>query len=185
MANPAAGKNAGVNMNRIYRGVVTTLLALQLAGCAGTAALESQSRQRDTRSARLYFLRPSGVLGAMGARVAAAEIKVDGKSVGAVTNGSYIFVDRPAGSHTISLQNGISMAFETAVQLDAGRDYYYDIAPPRTGGPGMVMMVEAGAGTKGQQLPGQSLLTSSFSGVVLYSLDPATGATELAKLSAR
>jgi hypothetical protein len=40
---------------------------------------------------------------------------VDGNAVGAVTNGSYIFVDRPPGHHKFSVQAAISLAFETDV----------------------------------------------------------------------
>jgi hypothetical protein len=39
----------------------------------------------------MYFLREKGMLGAVGGTAPAAEVKVDGKTVGAVTDGSYIF----------------------------------------------------------------------------------------------
>src|SRR6266851_4504679 len=102
-------------MGQFYRIVIAFSVAFQLAACAGTSAIESQSKQRDARLARMYFLREQGVLGALGGAAAAGEIKVEGTSVGAVTNGSYIFVDRPPGLYKLSVQAGISMAFETEV----------------------------------------------------------------------
>ena len=99
-------------MGPLYRIVLVFCAAFQLAACAGTSAIESQSKQKDARLARMYFLREQGVLGALGGSAPAAEVKVDEKSVGAVTNGSYIFVDRPPGLYKLSVQAGISLAFE-------------------------------------------------------------------------
>src|SRR3954447_11594843 len=93
----------GFAMGQLYRVIGVLCLALTLVACAGTSALESQSQQRDARMARLYFLREKGVLGALGGSTPAGEIKVDGKVIGAVTNGSYIFVDRPPGLRKLSV----------------------------------------------------------------------------------
>ena len=171
-------------MGQLYRIVVAFCLALQLAACAGTSAIESQSKQRDTRLARMYFLREQGVLGALGGAAPAADIQVDGKPVGAVTNGSYIFVDRPPGLHKLSVQAGISLAFETETQVEAGRAYYFNIGVPRTGAPGTDLLNQAYAGGSGQPMRGQSPLNSGFSAAVLYELDPATGAAAIEKLKA-
>jgi len=53
--------------------------SVQLGGCAGPAALESQTKQRDARLARMYFLRESRLVATTGT---SAEIKVDGTTVG-------------------------------------------------------------------------------------------------------
>src|SRR4051794_25274194 len=100
-------------MGQLCRVIGVLYLALTLCSCAGTSALESQTLQKDARLAQLYFLREKGVIGALGGSTPAGEIKVDGKVVGAVTNGSYIFVDRPAGPHKLSVQAGLSPAFDT------------------------------------------------------------------------
>jgi Protein of unknown function (DUF2846) len=120
----------------LHRIVVAFYLAIQLAACAGPSALESQSRQRDPRLARMYFLREQGVLGALGGRTAAAEIKVNGKTVGSVINGSYLFVDRPPGLYKLSAQTGLSLAFETEAQVEAGHVYYFGVGVPQSGAPG-------------------------------------------------
>lgn len=171
-------------MGQLYRIVVAFCLALQLAACAGTSAIESQSKQRDARLARMYFLREQGVLGALGGAAPAAEIRVDGKPVGAVTNGSYIFVDRSPGLYKLSVQAGISLAFETEAQVEAGRSYYFNIGVPRTGAPGTDLLNRAYAGGGGQQMRGQSPLSSGFSAAVLFDLDPAAGAAAIEHLKA-
>ncbi len=169
-------------MGQFNRIVIASCLALLLAACAGTSAVESQSKQRDARQARLYFLREKGIVGALGGPTKAAEVKVDGKAVGTVTNGSYIFVDRPPGSHQLSLENGVSMAFETDVEVEAGREYFFNIGVPSTGAPGQVLLNQAFAGGSGQPMTPRSRLSYSFSGAMFYTLDPAAGAAALQSL---
>jgi Protein of unknown function (DUF2846) len=171
-------------MGQLYRIVIAFCVAFQLAACAGPSAIESQSKQRDTRLARIYFLREKGVLGALGGTVPAAEVKVDGKTVGTVTNGSYIFVDRSPGLHKLSVQSALTLAFETEVQIEAGGAYYFNIGVPKTGAPGTDLLNQAYAGGSGQQMPAQSPLSVGFSGAVFYSLDPIAGAAELQELKA-
>jgi hypothetical protein len=171
-------------MGQLYRIGIAFCAALQLAACAGTSAIESQSKQRDTRLARIYFLREKGVLGALGGSTPAAEIKVDGKTVGSVTNGSYIFVDRSPGLYKLSVQSGISLAFETEAQVEAGRAYYFNIGVPTTGAPGQDLLNQVYAGGSGQQMRAQSPLTTGFSGAAFYSLDPSAGAAEIERLKA-
>jgi Protein of unknown function (DUF2846) len=120
-------------MGRHYRIVIAFSIAVQLAACAGPLAIESQSRTQDSRLSRLYFLRQKAVIGTLGGTVPAADIKVDGKKVGAVTNGSYFFVDRPPGLHQLSAENGMSLAYETEVQVEAGKSYYFNLGTPGTG----------------------------------------------------
>jgi hypothetical protein len=171
-------------MGQFYRIVIVFWVACQLCACAGTSAIESQSKQRDARLARLYFLREQGVIGALGGTVPAAEIRVDGKPIGSVANGSYIFVDRSPGPYKLSVQSGISLAFETDVQVEAGKAYYFNIGVPRTGAMGTDLVNQAYAGGSGQQMRAQSPLSAGFSGAVLYSLDPSAGASEIERLKA-
>jgi Protein of unknown function (DUF2846) len=163
-------------MGQLHRVVIAFCVALQLAACAGTSVIESQSRQRDPRLARLYFLRQSGF---MGAAIPAAEVKVDGATVGSVTTGSYFFVDRPPGLHKLSVQSGLSLAFETEAQVEAGREYYFSVGVPKAGMPVQDLANQAYAGSSGQQMRGSF---TGFSGAVLYSLAPSDGAAEIARL---
>jgi hypothetical protein len=163
-------------MGQLHRVVIAFCVALQLAACAGTSVIESQSRQRDARSARLYFLRERALLGAA---TPAAEVKIDGTTVGSVASGSYFFVDRPPGLHKLSVQSGISLAFETEAQVEAGRDYYFGIGVPKTGMPGQDLANQAVSGASGQQMRGSF---TGFSGAVLYSLAPSAGAAEIERL---
>jgi len=171
-------------MGQLYRIVIAFCVAFQLAACAGPSAIESQSKQRDTRLARMYFLREKAVIGALGGTTPAAEIKVDGKTVGSVTNGSYIFVDRSPGPYKLSVQTGISLAFETEVQVEAGRAYYFNIGVPTSGAPGRDLLNQIYAGGSGQRMRAQSPLTTGFSGAVFFSLDPSAGAAEIERLKA-
>jgi uncharacterized protein DUF2846 len=98
----------------------------------------------------MYFLREKGVLGALGGSAPTAELNLDGKPVDAVTNGGYIFVDRPPGTYRLSVQSGISLAFETDVQVSAGRDYYFNIGVPRTGAIGSDFLNQVYAGRQGR-----------------------------------
>jgi hypothetical protein len=172
-------------MGQLHRIIATVCVAFQVASCAGPAALETQSSQKDTRQARIYFLREKGILGAMGGTAAAAEIKVDGKVVGSVTSGSYFFVDRPPGVHKLSVKTALAfMAYETDVQVDAGKEYFFNVGVPRSGAPGTDLLNQSFSGGKGQQMPAQSPLSGGFSGAAFYSLDPTTGAAEIAQLKA-
>ena len=60
-------------MGQLHRIIAAVCVAFQVASCAGPAALETQSSQRDGRQARIYFLREKGILGAMGGTAAGAE----------------------------------------------------------------------------------------------------------------
>ncbi len=171
-------------MGQFHRILIAVCAVFALAGCAGPSAIESQSKQKDTRLARMYFLREQGVLGALGGTAPAAEIKVDGKTVGSVTNGSYIFVDRAPGPYQLSVQSALTLAFETEVQVEAGKAYYFNIGVPKTGAPGQDLLNQAYAGGSGQQMRAQSPLSVGFSGAVLYILDPAAGAAEIERLKA-
>lgn len=170
-------------MGRHYRIFFALSIAVPLAACAGPSAIESQSRLQDSRMSRLYFLREKALIGALGGTVPAADIKVDGKKVGAVTNGSYFFVDRPPGLHQLSAENGVSLAYETEVQVEASKSYYFNLGTPGSGKMGQDLLNQTYAGGSGRQMRPQSVL-SGFSGVAFYSLDPVAGAAEIERLKA-
>jgi hypothetical protein len=133
----------------------------------------------------MYFLREKGMIGALGGSVPAAEIKVDDQVVGSVTNGSYLFADRPPGIHKLYVRGGLTMAgYETEIQLDAGKEYFFNIGVPRSGALGTDFLNQAYAGGAGEQMPAQSPLAAGLSGAAFYRLDPAAGAAEIARLKA-
>ncbi len=175
----------GLEMGAFGRVIVACCLVVQLAACASTSALESQSKQRDPRLARLYFLREKGLIGAMGGRVIAADVKVDGKPVGTLALGSYIFVDRPPGVHKLSVGNKVSMAFEVEVQVEAGQSYYFNIGPMTKPGVLQDAMDHALAGGHGEPMQAQSPLSAALSGVMFYRLEAAAGAAEIRSLRAQ
>ena len=130
---------------------------------------------------RVYFLREQGLFGAVsGGTAGSAEINVDGKVVGTVVMGSYFFVDRPPRSYKISSGTTLSSAYESEVQLEAGQTYYFGIGRPRGGG----LLIDAAAGSSGQQLPSTSPLMAGFSAAALFRLEPAAGAAAIAQLKA-
>jgi hypothetical protein len=163
-------------------GVLAICLAVQsvqLGGCAGPAALESQTKQRDARVARMYFLRESR----LAAVRTSSEIKVDGAPVGTVVGGTYFFVDRPPGTYKLSAATSLSAAYEVETRVEAGQTYYYGIGVPQEGAIGMQLITQAIAGSGGQQMRSTSPI--NFSGVALYQFDPAAGAAAISQLKAQ
>jgi hypothetical protein len=132
----------------------------------------------------MYFMRETGIIGGLGGSAPSTIVKVDGKDVGTVTNGGYIFVDRPAGSHTLSADAEGLMPFrepfETDVQLEAGGTYYFNVGVPRTGAPGQDLVNTLYAGGKGDQMRGHG--SNLFISTVFYKLEPSVGAAEIEKL---
>src|SRR5262245_551871 len=122
-------------MGRIKFIAVAICFVVGLTGCIGPSAAEPQARRKDPRLARLYFLREKGMFGAVsGGTAGLADIKINGTKVGAVVMGSYFLVDRPPGTYKLSSETSLSSAYETEVQLDAGKTYYFGVGRPRGGG---------------------------------------------------
>jgi hypothetical protein len=160
-------------------------MAWALAGCSGvTSAVESQSKSRDARLARMYFMRAKSVMGDMGATGGESDVRVDGKLVGTLINNSYFFVDRPPGKYILSLEMKRSSAFETDVQLDAGGTYYFNAGVPATGAPGMDLANMAMTGSRGEQMQGHRPFPSSYAALVFNRLELSAGAAEIEKLKA-
>jgi hypothetical protein len=149
--------------------------SVQLGGCAGHAALESQAKQRDARLARMYFLREK--FGTPG-----AEIKVDGTLVGTVDGGYYFFVDRPPGIYKLSASTSLSMAYEVETRVEAGQTYYFGIGVPRSAAIGQDLVNQAVGGSSGQQMRSTSPLMGGFSAAALYQFDSAAGAAVISQL---
>jgi hypothetical protein len=174
-------------MEGAYRAIMACFMTLALAACAtvSTTALEPQSKQRDARLARLYFIWPRSMM----LRTATFDIKVDGRVVGKIAPDSYFFVDRKPGTYTLKVEPSFDWAyFETNVQVTAGGTYYYAInvkpaVVPITGGGvvGVMTLSHPQIGTSMQ--PKERSM--SFATYKLNSLDPTTAAAEMAKLDAQ
>ena len=136
---------------------------------------QSQPKQ-DARSARLYFLREKGLIGTE------VGIKIDGKPVGSVAKGLYFSVSRPPGRYRISCVNPISMDFETEIQIEGGRSYYFGVGVQQVAAPGQNLVNQALAGSSGRQMRGTSALMTGFSGAVFFQIDAAEGAAIIRQL---
>ncbi|SMX56103.1 conserved exported protein of unknown function [Bradyrhizobium sp. ORS 285] len=168
----------------LSRALSLLAVALLLTACAATSALEPQTKQRDGRMARIYFLREKGLVGAMGTTAGTADVKVAGKAVGALRNGYYLFVDRPAGTYDVSVNSGVSLPYETEIQVEAGQVYYLCLGATPYGPPGQVLLNQAYAGGSGTLMPPRSGLSGAMSGTVLYRMDASSGAALMAQLQA-
>jgi len=145
------------------------LLAL-LCGCAGSAAVvePQQTRPLDGRQGRMYFTRATGLVGSL----AAAEIRVDGTSVGRVDGDTHLVVDRPAGRHTISVYFigllATNVQHEAVVQIQAGTSTYFEVRQAETN-------------TRATGRPVAGTAPNLF---MFYELDPGTGAAAVARTKA-
>lgn len=177
----------GAGMKRFKLVALAICVAVQMSGrvtTGGSTVSESQSKPRDPRLARMYFLRESGLAAIYGA-AAAAEIKIDGKSVGSVVSGTYLFVDRPPGTYKLSSGTPLSMAYETEARVDAGQTYYFGIGVPQVAHPGQNAVNQALAGSGGQQMRATSPLMGGFSAAALYQMDTASGTSAISQLKAQ
>jgi hypothetical protein len=106
------------------------------SGCATTTALEPQRLNRDAKSARLHFIRPSAFVGV----ALSPDIKIDGKPIGNVAVGSYIYADRPHGTYRILLDHEFEPgSFSYDVTLKSGEDHYFQIV--QGGPPNRVVLI--------------------------------------------
>jgi hypothetical protein len=99
-----------------YRAVVAALMSLALTACAtvSTTALESQSKQRDSRQARLYFIWPRSWM----MKTGTLDIKLNGEVVGKIAPDSYFFIDRKPGTYTLRVEPPFDFTyFEADVQV--------------------------------------------------------------------
>ena len=99
-------------MRRVVVWALLFGLVASFGGCKSSTVSEvaleppPQTKPRDARLARLYFLREKGLVGAE------VGIKVDGKPVGSVTKGFYFFSEKPPGRYRIACVNPIMMDYE-------------------------------------------------------------------------
>jgi hypothetical protein len=187
MRQTAASRNVpSVIDRRPWSGAVRNMAVLSglmvlLTGCvaANTVALESQNRSLDGRQARLYFIRQSNAVAGL-LTYPTVSIKVDGKPVGGLATGAYIFVDRPAGPHTINVAGSQhdTTGFETDIRIETGGSYYFEIGPiVRINNDRFVQGIME---VSGRPLPGRY---SEYSGFMFYSLEATAGAASVARLN--
>ena len=119
-------KLAIVSLCRLALPTTVLLTGLLLNGCANVphASSADDSAAKTFRIkpnvANLYIYRESGLLGA----AVGWDVLLDGRTVGVLTSGSYIFSEVQPGQHMLS-------RLQTAkrVRLEPGRNYFFRIAP--------------------------------------------------------
>jgi hypothetical protein len=172
----------GLVMRRFVVWALLFCLVAPFGGCKSStvseAALEPppQTKPRDARLARLYFLREKGLPGAE------VGIKVDGKPVGSITKGFYFFSEKPPGRYRIACVNPIMMDYESEIEIEAGKTYYFGVGTPQVAAPGQNLLNQALAGSSGEQMRPTSPLMAGFSGAALYQIDAAEGAAVISQL---
>jgi hypothetical protein len=158
-------------MQSILRRALVLSAYLSLAACA-TTALESQTKQHDPRQARIYILRESNFVFSGGA----PNVIFDGQQVGTVGNGSYFFVDRAPGPHTITLETPLTPGrFTVKVTTRAGGVHYLKVAPRQE-----YLMVGLAFGAIGEFV--DAAVSENSGSYTLAPLDERAGAAMLAEL---
>ena len=130
MTGECNGRSFGID--QIFRAAVkfspALLFLAVLAGCstAQTTTFEPQNQPLDGRQGRLYLIRHSSVMSGYGA----PPIKANGKLVGELAAGTYFVVDRPPGTHKITVY-GIrdTIGCETDVSFQPGMSHYFELGP--------------------------------------------------------
>ncbi len=137
------------------------LIALIVA--AGTSAAQATASAPKPTAAKsgaatIYFFRTRGLVPSV-----TFDINVDGHKVGALAPGTYFVVKRPPGRHTLEFPAGVLRgAWQSDVEVAAGRTYYVAIGPTLTGAVGVDFLAIVLAGRHGQELPGHGLFPSSY-----------------------
>ncbi|WP_170937127.1 MULTISPECIES: DUF2846 domain-containing protein [Rhodomicrobium] len=157
-------------MIAILRPLLALLICLSLSACASTTALESQTKARDAKLARVYFVRAKTMVGV----ALSPDIKVDGKGVGNLAAGSAFFIDRPAGHYKLTLDHEFEPGvYNRDITLVAGQTQYFQVVQEGrlplyvAIGPSMVPINGGGNGIEGPfqlraigQKEGEALIAS-------------------------
>jgi hypothetical protein len=172
-------------MWRVVLWALVLCVVAQVGGCKSSTVSEvalaapPQTKPRDSRLARLYFMREKGLPGAE------VGIKIDSNPAGSVSKGLYFFTEKPPGRYRIAAVNPIMMDYEAEIEIEAGKTYYFGVGTPQTAAPGQNLLNQALGGSSGQQMRPTSPLMAGFSGAALYQIDAAEGPVVLRQLKAQ
>jgi hypothetical protein len=108
-------------------------------------------------------------------------IKIDGNLVGSVCPGSYFSVDRPPGQYRITAVNALTPDYESEIQIEGGRTYYFGVGTIQTGPTVQNLLNQAIGGSSGHQMRSTSL-KGSLSAAALYQIDAAQGPAVISQL---
>jgi hypothetical protein len=100
-----------------------------MGACTSRTVLESQDTLRASGAARIFFIRPSAIIGS-GQTV---RVVVNDKEVGSLGIGTYLHIDRPVGQYQVVVDHPLDFG-KTELNLDAAsqKDYYLKIFPGRS-----------------------------------------------------
>ncbi|MGC0395843.1 hypothetical protein ACVIU7_008814 [Bradyrhizobium liaoningense] len=155
---------------------LSTVLLLQ-AYAAETSALDAQNQTSDARQGHIYFIRHPSIL----SRLGKPDIRVDGKVVGELAVATYILVDRPAGSHTITVVGAMdSVGCEAEIRVQPGMSYYFEMGPIVN--TNMDTFNIASMGVTGRPVACRNRHNTPY---MFYSLDATAGAAAVARIKAR
>lgn len=157
------------------RAITKLAMGICLFLILGSVASDAQERRRaNAGNATIYFMRPEGLIAAT-----TATIKIAGRTVGDLRQGSYFAVSRPPGHYPLEVVGNIfSSSWESEIDLAPGQTYFLQVSTRETFGPGFQLLTRGLAGTSGRQLPGRGF-NASYS---FFALSPDQGRAELAKL---
>ena len=109
-------------------------------------------------------------------------IKIDGNVAGTVSKGLYFFTEKPPGRYRIAAVNPIMMDYESEIEIEAGKTYFFGVGTPQTAAPGQNLLNQAIGGSSGQQMRPTSVLMAGFSGAALYQIDATEGPVVVSQL---
>ena len=159
------------------RVVAFCLLLIMTAGASAAPAVKTAKKPVAAGNATFYIYRTTGMI----PNPFKPDIKIDGRTVAELSDGTYIVVTRPAGRHTIEVQpGGLTGGYTSEVSAAPGQSYFIAIAPLRQGAPGSDALAALFYGNAGATpMPGRSGFYAMYG---LFSLDPQQGRAAIAKL---
>ena len=102
------------------------LLCLAVSACTSSTSLEPQNTLRDPGVARLHFIRPSTIVGAL----QSIRVTLNGTKIGNLGVGTNLYVDRAPGTYNVVIDTEFDLGrWEQTISAPLKKEYYFKIAP--------------------------------------------------------